>query len=951
MNGSPGPGRYIVTLADPAISVYRGEVAGIPARASGGGGALDLTNESTARYRKHLVAAHRATAASVGAEIEQQYTAATNGFVADLSITQVARLHQDRRVLSVEPDAEHRTTDDRNSVDFLGLSGRGGVWSELGGTRAAGKGVVVGVIDTGIWPESRSFTGTRLGATPPPVKDPFRPYRKGESIVMRKADGGTFTGTCQSGEEFTADLCNTKLVSARSFGDSWLMAATDQEREAEYLSPRDLVGHGTHTASTAAGRSGVDVRLQGRNFGEISGVAPGAAVASYKALWGGVGMSSDIVAAIDQAVADGVDVLNYSVGTFAESHPDNVVQQAFRNAAASGIFIAASAGNQGPASSSIDNSTPWLTTVAASSAAPYESSLRLGNGRIHVGGSVSVNAPLGPKPLVLAEDVKRADASQGQASACIAGTLDPSKAKGLVVVCDRGVNGRMDKSQEVLRAGGAGMILANFSQDSTDWDLHPVPTVHVEHAAAAAIRTYARTLNATVTLLPGGSSNRPYPQVASFSSRGPSARNHGDLLKPDIAAPGVGILAAVAPGSNHSMKFDFLSGTSMAAPHIAGLAALHLARHPRWSPMAVKSAMMTTTTPTKTAAGTPSTDAFAQGAGHVRPTRMLTPGLIYDSAEHDWLGYLEGLGTDTGTDTPPIAASDLNYPTIAIGKMVGTQTITRTVTATTPGTYRASTDLPGITATVKPAVLHFSKAGQKATFTVTFRQTKAKTGRTVTGALTWSSHRAAVQSTIVITPWSVLAAPVAAGPAGTGSTSFQVTPGAGPITATALGPVTGTPLKDTLTSQKTDQGFRFTVTEKDEAVQFFATCSNPDDEVALLVVRERENGEPAEIVGNTAWLPEHRPVVSVTNLQPGTYTAYVVSLSDKDIPFTFQANFVGPHTSPAPPHTFRVTTPPTHTQPGTPFNLTATWNNIPTDRPATGYISYPQGAGTLITIG
>lgn len=321
-------GRYIVTLAERPIAAYRGGVDGIPGTAPAPGAKVDLADADAVRYRAHLTDAQRAAAASVGARIKRGYSVVTNGFTADLSATQVAELSKAPGVLSVAPDTLNKVSDDRNSQDFLGLTGRHGLWSALGGTKEAGRGVVVGDIDTGIWPESRSFAAAPLGTSRPTSKDPYRPYRKGDKVVMRKADGGTFTGTCQAGEEFTAGACNSKVISARWFGDAWL-AQVPAERRADYVSARDGEGHGTHTASTAAGNSGVDVTVDGRHLGEVSGVAPAAAIAVYKAFWTGKaagdsgGMTSDIVAAVDQAVADGVDVLNYSAGSIIETAPDS----------------------------------------------------------------------------------------------------------------------------------------------------------------------------------------------------------------------------------------------------------------------------------------------------------------------------------------------------------------------------------------------------------------------------------------------------------------------------------------------------------------------------------------------------------------------------------------------------------------------------------------------------
>jgi hypothetical protein len=238
------------------------------------------------------------------------------------------------------------------------------------------------------------------------------------------------------------------------------------------------------------------------------------------------------------------------------------------------------------------------------------------------------------------------------------------------------------------------MVLVNLTGSSLDGDFHSVPTVHINTPDSLVFKAYAATAGAQATLLKGGTA-APYPQVAAFSSRGPSVAGKGDLLKPDISAPGVSILAAVAPPTNSGRNFDFESGTSMATPHISGRAALYLGKFPTLSPMQVKSAMMTTAVDTKTATGAAATDPFAHGSGEVTPARMFNPGLVYDSSDVDWLGYLEGIGIATGTGVPAIDPSDYNAPSIAIGQLLGSQTVTRPVTAVTPGLYRATINVPG----------------------------------------------------------------------------------------------------------------------------------------------------------------------------------------------------------------------------------------------------------------
>ncbi|WP_067171504.1 S8 family serine peptidase [Microtetraspora niveoalba] len=947
------PGAYIVTLADKPLITYEGGVPGIAATRPGKAGKADTTSANAKRYQGYLKDKHAKTAQSVGARPVESFSVAANGFTADLTPAQVVKLLATDGVVSVVPDRLQKALDDHRSTDFLGLSGETGLWSRLGGTAKAGNGVVVGVIDTGIWPENPSFAGPPLGAEGPTAEEPYRPYRQGSTTVMKKADGGTFTGVCQTGDEFTADLCNQKVISARYFGDAW-MRGVPPEKRADYVSPRDAQGHGSHTASTAAGNTAVKATAAGIDFGEISGVAPGAAIAVYKALWQGKddhstgGALSDILAAIDQAVADGVDVINYSVGGMWESAHDDPVMLAFGNAAAAGIFVAAAGGNSGPTASSLDNTPPWVTTVAASTLASYSAELELGDGTRYQGVSTTVSAPFGPKPLASAVSVKNATASDSDANNCAPGTLDPAKATGKIIICQRGVIGRTVKSSEVKRAGGVGVVMANPSDQDMSGDVHAVPTVHINWPDTQAVLDYAATPGATATLLPSTAKSAPYPQVAPFSSRGPSEVTKGDLLKPDIAAPGVSILAAVAPPGNDGKDFDFLSGTSMAAPHIAGLAALYLGEHPDWSPMWIKSAMMTTAFDTKKADGTPSTDVFAQGAGQVDATRMLDPGLVYDAGPQDWLGYLEGLGVRTGSGVAPVAARDLNYPSIAIGELFGTATITRRVTAVTPGVYHAKAELPGMKVKVSPPTLHFKQPGETKEFTITADMRDTESGVTVTGSLTWTGAGRTVRSPIVATPLAAVAPAQVQGSGASGSVSFDVTPATKKFPIEVYGMASAAPTAGSV-SQNDIWGtdIPVEVPAGTKAVQFTARPENPDARLTMLVSRFRGGAWDIEYISE---IQTADATISVATPEPGTYHMVVLTLEDLPgttaTPFTVQANVVGGGKGKG---GLTLTPKKPKVTPGQPVTLTATWSGLSGAR-HTGFVEYPNGTGTVVSV-
>ena len=344
-------------------------------------------------------------------------------------------------------------------------------------------------------------------------------------------------------------------------------------------------------------------------------------------------------------------------------------------------------------------------------------------------------------PLVSSLEAKAATAIDIDAIQCAIGALDPAKVVGKIVLCDRGVVARTDKSLAVKLAGGVGMVMVNPSPNSINADLHYVPTIHLPDTAYVAVHA-AADAHKTATISAGTLNyNAPAPFTASFSSRGPLLAGGGDILKPDIIAPGQDILAAVAPPGNHGRDFDLYSGTSMSSPHIAGVALLLKQAHPDWSPMAIKSAMMTTAYQTNDYAP------FDWGAGHVDPNQAVDPGLVYDSNLTDWLAFLKGQKLYTGPGAS-LDASDLNSASIAIGDMAGSQTVPRTVTSvgSASETYTFSySGLAGLS--VVPSTTSFTIApGASSTYNVTFTRTTAALNAYVNGFITGRAARATSSS-------------------------------------------------------------------------------------------------------------------------------------------------------------------------------------------------------------
>ncbi|PPB48211.1 protease [Arthrobacter pityocampae] len=869
-------GKYIVVLADKPVATYEGGVQGIAPTKPQPGKKLDAEAQNVQQYSKFLETKQQEVAAAENVEVDRTYTAAINGFAADLSAEQAIELAKSDKVLMVAPDVENAP--DYSTIDFLGLDGNKGAWkTQFGGKKNAGKGTVVGVIDTGYAPDNPFFAGKPVKPLPGNSKPKVgEPYRDADGrIAMLKADGTTFAGDCEVGEDFDGSLCNSKVVSAQYFAEAFIATVPAENRAPEeVLSPVDIDNHGTHTASTAAGNAGVTQTVDGRDFGVSAGVAPEAKISVYKTCWedkdpntGGC-YSSAAVDAINQAILDGVDVLNYSISGSTTTTTDPV-SLAFLSATSAGIFVAASAGNSGPTASTVNHGAPWMTTVAASTF-NYElqGTAEFSDGTKYRGASI-MRTGVPASPVVLAANAAAAGAVSP--SLCGPNTLDPAKVAGKIVVCDRGVVDRTAKSAEVKRGGGVGMILVNLVDSSTDTDQHVVPTVHVNAPEALELKAKVAANPAiTVALKPTDTTGKPLPptpQIAGFSSRGPLLATDSDLLKPDITAPGVAVLAGVSTVGSKGAQFGFLSGTSMASPHIAGFAALVLAKNPAWSPAAVKSAMMTTAYPLKTATGGVETDVLAVGAGHINPASVLNPGLVYDQTVDDYLRFIQGTGVDLGIkEIKAVAAKDTNVPSFALGNLTGRTEVTRTVTAVTPGLYRATANVPGVKVTVTPAVLNFSAPGEKRTFKVSFENQSAPFGTFAAGSLTWSGQGTTVTSPVAVRPQAVKAPAEVAftSPGPDGSGSFDVTSGTNtPIKMTldGLSKADSTPINLEVGAETTKE---VTVPAGAPVAKFSVLSSDPTADFDMKIILP--SGAAQDVA--TADASE---TITIPNPAPGTY--------------------------------------------------------------------------------
>ena len=792
---------YIVQVAGAPIASYTGDLKGFAATKPAKGHKVNTRSAAATAYRGHLTAVRNDVlrgAGLAGRKAVDVYDVALNGFAMKLTAAEANRLQHTSGVLHVWPN-EIFKADTVSTPTFLGLDGSSGVWAkQYGGAAHAGEGVIVGVLDTGYWPESPSFA---------PLPNP----RPDAAVIAAK-----WHGTCETGSDpIPANnvTCNNKVIGARWYDAGGLSTSVPDE----FLSPRDRNLHGSHTASTAAGDNGATAVINGIAVGSASGMAPAARLAIYKIGWDqpdgtASGSTADIAAAIDDATADGVDVINLSFSGSLSFIVDPV-ELSFMFAADAGVFTAVSAGNSGPTASTVAHNSPWETTVAASTHdRSFTRTATLGNGTVLTGPGVGPAVPT--SPLISSTSAGLATADPTQVRLCFNGTLDPAKVTGKIVACDRGTNARTDKSLAVKNAGGVGMILMNTSPNSLNADFHFVPTIHVSDVDRATVLAYITSAGAgaTASLSAATQVKTEAPAMAAFSSNGPALAGGGDLLKPDITAPGVDVIAAVSPVADNGNLYDAESGTSMSSPHIAGIAALVIGKHPTWSPMAIKSALMTTASQTDNAGkpilgpdGVHDATPLNFGSGHVTPASAFNPGLVYDSSLTDWVRYGCGIGqfqlvfvASVCNSFGSIDASSLNYPTLAVGDLAGSQTLTRRVTNVSTddaGIYNVKVTAPaGTTITVSPTHL-VVPPGHTKSYTVTITRTTAALGAWAFGSLTWveakgksSPHNHSVRSNIAVRPVGASAPAEVAGSGTSGSIAVSVMPGyTGTLTAAAHG--------------------------------------------------------------------------------------------------------------------------------------------------------------------
>ncbi|XP_010470055.2 PREDICTED: subtilisin-like protease SBT3.9 isoform X1 [Camelina sativa] len=668
--------------------------------------------------------------------IVYSYRHGFSGFAAKLTESQAQQISQLPEVVHVIPNTLYELTTTR-TWDYLGLSP--GTSKSLLHKANMGSQVIVGVIDTGVWPESEMFNDKGYGPIP-----------------------SRWKGGCVSGELFNASIhCNKKLIGAKYFVDGLVaeVGVLNTTENPEYLSPRDFNGHGTHVASTIGGSFLPNVSYLGLGRGTARGGAPGVYLATYKACWSQIGCSdADLLKAIDQAIHDGVDVLSLSLGPTEiplNLETDvNLFAMGLFHAVAKGIHVVASAGNNGPAAQTIANVSPWILTVAATTLdRSFPTAITLGNNITTLGQAIFAGPELGSVDLTYPERPLSGDCAelranpnktiQGKVVLCFTADLNPTS---MAVV---------NAITAVSNAGGLGVIIARNPTHS----LIPTrifPCVTVDFELGTDILFYIRSTRSPIVKIHASRtlvSHHVATKVATFSSRGPNSISPA-ILKPDIAAPGVNILAANRTG------VVMRSGTSMATPVVSGVVVLLKSLYPHWSPAAIRSAIVTTAWKTDPS-GEPIfadgsshklADPFDYGGGLVNPEKAARPGLIYDMTIDDYVLYLcstyynnvsvsQILEKKTVCPKPTRSVLDLNLPSITIPNLKDEVTLTRTVTNVGPlnSIYKVMIDPPiGVSMTVTPYTLEFNSTTKNVSFKVRVSTThKVNTGYYF-GSLTWT---------------------------------------------------------------------------------------------------------------------------------------------------------------------------------------------------------------------
>ncbi|KAL3845164.1 hypothetical protein ACJIZ3_002567 [Penstemon smallii] len=675
------------------------------------------------------------------------YDNAFHGFSAVLSKDELKALEKSPGFVSAYSDSNVKL-DTTHTFKFLSLNPYTGLWP----ASEYGKDVIVGVIDTGVWPESLSFKDDGMTAVP-----------------------SRWKGSCEAGQEFNSSLCNNKLIGVKYFNKGVLAAKPNITLSMN--SGRDTEGHGTHTSSTVGGNYVEGASYFGYASGTARGVAPRARLAMYKVIWDEGRYASDVLAGMDQAVADGVDVISISMGFDGVPLYQDPIAIASFGAMEKGVLVSSSAGNEGVIGS-LHNGIPWILTVAAGSIDRFfAGDLTLGNGITITGWTMfPASAIVTNLPLIYNKTLSSCNSSDALSTVGYG-----------IVICENG--SAFNQIGYISKSNAAAAIFISDDPETFEFSDFTYPGVVISVKDAPILIDYVTkgvkpfaSIKFQQTLV----GTQPAPVVASYTSRGP-APSYPGVLKPDIMAPGSLVLASWIPntatafiGSNIALTSDFVavSGTSMACPHASGIVALLRGAHPEWSPAAIRSSMITTANPFDNTNNYIRDSFFnyeiatplAMGAGHVDPNRALDPGLIYDATPQDYVNLLcsmnytrsQILTITRSSYKCSSLSSDLNYPSFIALYTNGTtnavvRKFQRTVTNVGEGatSYKVQVVVPkGSTVSVYPTTLVFGRKYEKQSYSLTIQYNGSNTEAITHGSVIWveDNGKHVVRSPIVVSP-------------------------------------------------------------------------------------------------------------------------------------------------------------------------------------------------------
>ncbi len=718
IRGVEGTARFIIELEDQPLATYAGGVSGLRATTPSVTGSVKLDAKSieSKAYLAYLQTQQTDTLKSIESVLGRtvkpafQYMVGLNGFAVDMTADELSKVTQEvGGIVRVEREQMYHLNTDVGP-EFIGATS---LWEDPEEGNK-GEGIVVGIIDSGINFDHPSFA--EVG----PVDGYVHENPLGDGVFLGVCDS---TNAAQFDDSYD---CNNKLIGAYSFVD------TD---EYELYSPEDAGGHGSHTASTVAGNKVVasivtDTLTETQT---ISGVAPHANIIAYDACvedaTDGGCPTTALIAAINQAIIDGVDVINYSISGGSDPY-NNLTEQLFLSATTAGVFVSASAGNDGPAPETTDHRSPWLITVAASTHNRTYINALTGM----TGGDTTPPVDLigkgftsgtGSLPIVYAGDFGNAmclKASDG-------GVFNPgTDFTGQIVVCDRGISARVEKAEIVAALGAEGYVLANSADEGNSLvgDAYVIPGVHIGYDDGVLLKTWLASGTGHTATIQGATRDLSASNanvMADFSSRGPNVAL--DILKPDVSAPGVDIWAALnspTPGSGDP-EYGFMSGTSMASPHTAGAGALLVAAHPDWTPMEIKSALMLTAVNTgiKKEDGVTDGDKFDFGAGVIQVDLAAQAGLIMNETEANFTAA----NPEEGGNPQDLNMASV-YNSMCLSECSWTRTVKNALDVTASWTVTTAADT-GVVITVSPSTFTLD-SGATQVLTITANVDAAEMG-------------------------------------------------------------------------------------------------------------------------------------------------------------------------------------------------------------------------------